>query len=481
MSRMVWSIIHDSLQDLTEEFELYFQTHNLNMISYVFLKSGRVLSKLERMLTEPLNQEQISEFIKIREVKADLHRRLSRWHERLAHYYESHGELEKAEKEWLNVFDHKFDCAYDSYIQYAHVVLRMNGLLVHKPFEENKPFLTIGNVQSTITALRKAKRATKYAIVEQGQTEVTNYLESWIREMEEGIKKDDELVAALSKSIHTETLEEVMAELKEMIGLPEIKRKIREVGDWVIFNQLRQEKGYRADSLSLHMVFSGHPGTGKTTVARVVARVLKALGVLKKGHLVEVDRSELVAEYVGQTAVKTMKKIKEAIDGVLFIDEAYALTRSEGNDFGMECIDTLVKAMEDKRQNLVIIFAGYPVEMKRFMKSNPGLRSRIQHQFDFVDYTLDEMMSIASLLLSQKQFRMTYEAQALFKNIVDLEMRKRPLTHGNGRLVRNLIEEAVLSKATTAIEQKGRSMVGEVDLDTIDANIMNMVSTNKGQ
>ncbi|MNC18344.1 Stage V sporulation protein K [compost metagenome] len=218
------------------------------------------------------------------------------------------------------------------------------------------------------------------------------------------------------------------------------------------------------------MVFSGNPGTGKTTVARIVGSIFQAMGILQKGHVVEVDRSDLVAEYVGQTAVKTMGKLKEAYEGVLFIDEAYSLTRSTDHDFGIEAVDTIVKEMEDKRNKLVVILAGYPQEMKGFLNSNPGLHSRFNHQIEFDDYSLDELMRINSLMLSKRQYRLTEDASWKLREMLQQEMVRKPHTHGNGRLVRNYLEEMILTKASLTVERKKRDGV-TAELDLIDSEV----------
>ena len=164
--------------------------------------------------------------------------------------------------------------------------------------------------------------------------------------------------------------------------------------NWIRVNQMRRENGLPQADMSLHMVFSGNPGTGKTMIARLMARIYKSLGILKKGHLVEVDRGGLVAGYVGQTAIKTAEVIKSALDGVLFIDEAYALTNRGENDFGKEAVETLLKMMEDNRDRLVVIVAGYVDEMETFVHSNPGLESRFNRFWNFPDYSVEEMLAI---------------------------------------------------------------------------------------
>lgn len=206
-----------------------------------------------------------------------------------------------------------------------------------------------------------------------------------------------------------EVSENPYVELAKLIGLSLVKSEIESLSNFVKIQDLRQKQGKATTPVSLHCVFTGNPGTGKTTLARIVAGIYKELGVLKKGHLVETDRSGLVAEYVGQTAVKTNKIIDEALDGVLFIDEAYSLLGGE-NDFGMEAISTLLKRMEDDRDRLVVILAGYTNEIKMFINSNPGLQSRFNRFIQFDDYTKDDLCEIFKLSLKKSQYKIKKNA-----------------------------------------------------------------------
>jgi len=207
------------------------------------------------------------------------------------------------------------------------------------------------------------------------------------------------------------SLEESFRELETLIGLESVKRLVRELHAFIVIQRRRALQGLATEPLVLHMVFKGNPGTGKTTVARILGRILKAAGVLEKGHLVECERADLVGEYIGHTAQKTREQIRKALGGVLFVDEGYSLARGGEKDFGKEAIDTLVKAMEDHKDNLVVILAGYRSEMQHFLESNPGLVSRFPIHIDFPDFTLDELMSIADLMLEKRQYRLTGEAR----------------------------------------------------------------------
>ncbi|MBR0469281.1 MAG: AAA family ATPase [Mogibacterium sp.] len=235
-------------------------------------------------------------------------------------------------------------------------------------------------------------------------------------------------------------------ELEELIGLKTVKHDVEELVGLAKVMKMRKEKGMKAVPVSLHLVFSGNPGTGKTTVARILAKLYKEIGILSEGQLVETDRAGLVAGYVGQTAIKTQKKIEEAIGGILFIDEAYTLNQ-EGENFGQEAIDTILKAMEDRRDEFVVIVAGYTELMKAFVESNPGLKSRFNKFFEFPDYTVDELQQIFELQCNKYQYKLTEEADAAArKEIIRLEACKGE-NFANAREVRNLFEKIITNQA----------------------------------
>ncbi len=236
----------------------------------------------------------------------------------------------------------------------------------------------------------------------------------------------------------TKTLAELLAELDELIGLTDVKAQVHRQAALLRMSDLRKKKGLKVPTVSRHLVFVGNPGTGKTTVARLVGGIYRALGLLKKGLLVETDRSGLVAGYVGQTALKTKAVIDSAIGSVLFIDEAYALAE---DNFGEEAISTLVKAMEDHRDELVVIVAGYPDEMRRFIETNPGLESRFGTTIHFPDYTEDELVAIFEQLATKTDFEPTAACIERLRAIMRAEPRDQGF--GNGRFARNLFETAV--------------------------------------
>ena len=241
-----------------------------------------------------------------------------------------------------------------------------------------------------------------------------------------------------------ERLEEALAELDELIGMQQVKQEVRSLANFLKVQKLRQQSGLPTTPVSLHIVFRGNPGTGKTTVARILGHVLGALGVLRKGHLVETDRAGLVAEYAGQTGPKTNKKIDEALDGVLFIDEAYSLVANQGDDpYGREAVQTLLKRMEDDRERIVVVLAGYPQEMQQLLTSNPGLSSRFNRQFDFNDYQPSELAAIFGALCERNRYTLTPTLRAKLLLGLEYLYQNRDRHFGNGRLVRNLFELAI--------------------------------------
>ncbi len=249
-----------------------------------------------------------------------------------------------------------------------------------------------------------------------------------------------------------ESMEDLQKELDGYIGLEVVKKEVRSLIDLVKVHKMRRENDLPEPDLSLHMVFTGNPGTGKTTIARLMSRIYRSLGILSKGQLVETDRSGLVAGYVGQTALKTSKVIEKAMGGVLFIDEAYTLSGKGESDFGQEAIDTLLKAMEDHRDDLIVIVAGYDELMGRFIHSNPGLESRFNRFLHFDDYTTDELLSMFKMRCDKGKYTLSEEAEEAAKR--RLEAENGP-TFANGRGVRNLFERVLVRQAGRLASQEG--------------------------
>ena len=243
-----------------------------------------------------------------------------------------------------------------------------------------------------------------------------------------------------------QTLAEVKEELSQIVGLQTVKDYILSLEDNFKVQQMRKEQGLKADSPSMHMIFTGNPGTGKTTMARIVSRYLKAIGVLRGGQLVEVTRADLVGQYVGHTAPLTQKAMQAALGGVLFIDEAYALCRGKDDSFGLEAIDTLVKGMEDHRDELIVILAGYSREMEEFLNANSGLRSRFPNVIEFPDYTAQELLDITKSIVKGKGYRLDPGCdRPLLRYYEEQQRTGDPRVGGNGRMARNKVEEAVIA------------------------------------
>jgi len=266
------------------------------------------------------------------------------------------------------------------------------------------------------------------------------------------------------------SLEELMGELDALIGLGTIKTKVRDYTEYLNFYKLREEKGFEeAQRISLHAVFTGNPGTGKTTVAKMLGKIYHKMGLLDKGHVHEVDRSDLVGEFIGQTAPKVKEAIKKAAGGVLFIDEAYALARSKEDhkDYGREVIEILIKEMSDGTNNIAVLVAGYPDEMETFLESNPGLRSRFNMNYEFPDYTPQELSEIALFAMDKRGVTMTEDSKTfLFERLVEA-YRNRERSFGNARYVNGIIDESKMNMGLRVIREKDASELTEEELSLI--------------
>ncbi len=262
---------------------------------------------------------------------------------------------------------------------------------------------------------------------------------------------------------------EVLDQLdRELVGLIPVKQRIREIASLLVVDRLRREHGFEAEPPTLHMSFTGNPGTGKTTVAVRMADILHRLGYIRTNKLVSVTRDDLVGQYIGHTAPKTKEVLKRAMGGVLFIDEAYYLYRPENErDYGQEAIEILLQVMENQRDDLVVIVAGYKDRMERFFQANPGFRSRIGHHIEFPDYTLDELMAIAELMLAKQNYRFSDEAREAFREYLRIRMTQPQFA--NARSVRNALDRARLRQAVRLVEQGAREVLGIDALCTLEA------------
>lgn len=266
-----------------------------------------------------------------------------------------------------------------------------------------------------------------------------------------------EQVVSYSSCVQQDSLEmeSIKKELDEIVGLDDVKEYVLSLEDHFKVQKIREQRGLKTSEVAKHMIFTGNPGTGKTTIARIISKYLRAIGVLSGGQLVEVTRADLVGRYVGHTAPLTMQVIKSALGGVLFIDEAYALYRGKDDNFGLECIDTLVKGMEDYRDDVIVILAGYKKEMEVFLTSNSGLKSRFPNVIHFKDYTAEELLLIAKSIAKSKEYTILPECDEPLLAYFDKVQKDDSKISGNGRLARNKVEEAIL--------QQSRRVVKEVD------------------
>lgn len=305
-------------------------------------------------------------------------------------------------------------------------------------------------------------------------------MEKFIKELavwysgEQKIYKPVDLVTADSETEQEKAvkLEQLLENLNTLTGLDSVKHQVNSLVNLIRVQKMRENQGMKISDVSKHMVFMGNPGTGKTTVARMLGEIYKYLGVLRKGQLVEVDRAGLVRGYVGQTAARVQEVVEEALGGILFIDEAYTLTVNKGEgDFGQEAVDTLLKAMEDNRKDLIVIVAGYTNLMDEFLESNPGLRSRFSNFIHFDDYTAEEMMEILRKNLADQEYKLSQEAERKALGILQERVSNKPDNFANARDVRNFMEHAISNQASRIIElanaKEDKNILGTIEAEDL--------------
>ena len=341
----------------------------------------------------------------------------------------------------------------------APVMVRSNLQIIFDDFIAIDGVLSEAEVEIAQEILDKIDDGSKECVLE------SPYKEEADNEKKQQRGTASKTVSTVDKNLEGDDLKTALDELNDLVGLAGVKQEVFACISLLRINRMRKDKGLPELQTSNHMVFTGNPGTGKTTVARIMAKLYKSLGVVSKGQLVETDRSGLVAGYMGQTAIKTAQIIKKAKGGVLFIDEAYSLSSEEGsNDYGKEAIDTLVKGMEDYRDDLVVIVAGYVNEMKKFINMNPGLRSRFSKYINFENYSADEMLEIFKKQCVKTQFILSVEAEALV--LAYFEQKQDDSTFGNARGVRNFFDKIVMNQATRILTMSNPS---ETEFRTIKA------------
>jgi len=325
---------------------------------------------------------------------------------------------------------------------------------------------SLTNFDDLLGTIRQAENAANELIDETSLAKATNLTKS--------TTETDE-AAQTRTSEKAPTIDELLEKLDKLIGLDNIKQSVKSLINLVKVRKLREKNDLPNPPLSLHMVFTGNPGTGKTTVARILSELYREIGVLSKGQLVEVDRGGLVAGFVGQTAIKTKEVVDSALGGILFIDEAYALAPDigAGNDFGREAIETLLKMMEDHRKDLIVIVAGYSEPMERFITSNPGLESRFNRYFEFEDYTGVQLYEIFMLICSQSEYVLTDEAKSFISKHFEILYEMRDENFGNARQVRNFFEHIVSihSDRISALDGHTREDLTTITLEDLEESL----------
>lgn len=430
------------------------------------------INELEKMINELIEQATMSyERDNYENTKKQLFARHSEIYAQLANLYEKEQNFEAAELSYLNAISYEDNP--HTYWKFIICILAKNNLSPAADVAVTVDYLTDRTVTRVFDDIKRIEALAAHPLLSSYYLEELKKLKKWLTDMHKEMYTRPLLKEALTKPKISEEampIEEALQQLDQLTGLEEVKHRINRIHDWIVYSEMRKQQGLKTEPMNLHMVFQGNPGTGKTTVARILATIYKSLGVLKSGHLIEVDRASLVAGYVGQTATKTREKIESALDGVLFIDEAYSLIRGSENDYGIEAIDTLVKSMEDYQHRLVVILAGYPQEMHQFLESNPGLQSRFKYHISFPDYSTPELLDILQTMLHERQYRMDHAAIPQVEQLLEQAISLHPDKHGNGRLVRNLLEELILAKASHAVRNQDGT-----PLDLLTSEVVQLV------
>lgn len=376
--------------------------------------------------------------------------------------YEKLNDYEKAEEDYNEARNNGLE---DNLYYYYMSILKMNAkeyddaikyclMYVELDIEDDDPllYITLVDCYCRIEDLNSAKYYYNVTRNKFNNNELMRYGEYWgcfsYLENYSADKRGENICSDNNIREKESSVEFLLGELEKLVGLQGVKNEVYSLINLLKVNKIREERGMQHIPVSMHLVFSGNPGTGKTTVARMIAKLYKSLGLISTGQLVEVDRAKLVAGYVGQTAIQTQNKIKEALGGVLFIDEAYTLSSNKSeSDFGQEAIDVLLKAMEDNRNNLVVIVAGYPDLMEKFLNSNPGLRSRFSKFIYFDDYIPDELTIIFEKMCNKAGYCLSESTREYVLDIMTKKYNRRDVNFANAREVRNLFEKAVINQA----------------------------------